>query len=183
RRTRLGARADLARSASKMTYTRAKVIASDIPFGQPILCGHHFERRDRNYRGLIHNTFGKVLALHDQAKELGRRAIALGKSDLSSDDPEAIGKLRAKLAELEELHERMTHTNALIRRNDYAGLEQMGYTASAITNLFRPDYRGRAGFASYELTNIGTNIRYIRDRILASTKGHMTDLAVDEPSH
>ena len=38
-----------------MTEGRAKVAAGDkalsvIPFGQPILIGHHSEKRDRNYR-------------------------------------------------------------------------------------------------------------------------------------
>lgn len=170
RRDRLEARADRARSASHMTYTRAEVMASAIPFGQPVLRGHHSERRDRNYRARIHNTFGKAFALHDQAKELDRRAAAVGKGGISSDDPDAIDKLRVKLAELEERHERMKRTNALLRSNDHAGLERMGYTAAAIANLFRPDYRGRAGFASYELTNSSANIRRIRDRIAALEK-------------
>ena len=75
-----------------------------------------------------------------------------------------------KLAELEERHERMKRTNALIRREDRAGLAARGYTAGAIEKLFRPDYRGRAGFASYELTNSSANIRRIRDRIAALEK-------------
>ncbi|QPQ89165.1 DUF3560 domain-containing protein (plasmid) [Burkholderia gladioli] len=170
RRDRLEACADRARSASNMTYTRAEVMASAIPFGQPILRGHHSERRDRNYRARIHNTFGKAFALQDQAKELERRAAAVGRGGISSDDPEAVDKLRVKLAELEERHERMKRTNALIRREDRAGLAALGYTADAIEKLFRPDYRGRAGFASYELTNSSANIRRIRDRIAALEK-------------
>jgi vacuolar-type H+-ATPase subunit I/STV1 len=170
RRDRLEARADRARSASNMTYTRAEVMASAIPFGQPILRGHHSERRDRNYRARIHNTFGKAFALQDQAKELERRAAAVGKGGISSDDPEAVDKLRVKLAELEERHDRMKSANALIRREDRTGLAALGYTADAIEKLFRPDYRGRAGFASYELTNSSANIRRIRDRIAALEK-------------
>lgn len=42
-------------------------MASIIPFGQPILVGHHSEQRDRNYRDRIHNTFGKAFAEQDKA--------------------------------------------------------------------------------------------------------------------
>jgi hypothetical protein len=170
RRARIEASADRARSASSMHYTRAKSMASAIPFGQPILVGHHSEGRDRRYRARVHATFGKAFALHDQAAELDRRAAAVGKGGISSDDPEALGKLRAKLADMEDRHERMKRTNTLIRREDRAGLERMGYTADAIEKLFRPDFRGRAGFASYELTNSSANIRRVRDRIAALEK-------------
>ncbi|KVO17490.1 hypothetical protein WJ74_08510 [Burkholderia ubonensis] len=35
----------------------------------------------------------------------------------------------------------------------------------AIDKLFAPDFAGRIGFASYEITNSSANIRRIRDRI------------------
>jgi hypothetical protein len=41
-------------------------MASIIPFGQPILGGHHSEKRDRNYRDKIHNTYGKAFELQDK---------------------------------------------------------------------------------------------------------------------
>ncbi|MCC3151437.1 DUF3560 domain-containing protein, partial [Bifidobacterium bifidum] len=63
RRERLEARAEKARTEAKATYDRAHTMAEAIPFGQPILVGHHSEKRDRNYRGKIHNTFGKAFAL------------------------------------------------------------------------------------------------------------------------
>jgi hypothetical protein len=170
RRDRLEARAEHARSASSMHYTRAKTMASAIPFGQPILAGHHSEGRDRRYRARVHEAFGKAFAADEQAAELDRRAAAVGKGGISGDDPEALDKLRAKLTDMEERHERMKGTNALIRREDRAGLARMGYTADAIEKLFRPDWRGRAGFASYELTNSSSNIRRVRDRIAALEK-------------
>jgi hypothetical protein len=94
----------------------------------------------------------------------------VGKGGVSGDDPDAIPKLTAKLDELEARHEKMKRTNALIRRADRAGLERMGYTAAAIDALFRPDFAGRIGFASYEITNSGANIRRVRDRIEALKK-------------
>ncbi|MEE8059026.1 MAG: DUF3560 domain-containing protein [Pseudomonadales bacterium] len=52
---------DLARQESQTVYKRAKDMAPVIPFGQPILVGHHSEHRDRRYRDRIHNTFVKPL--------------------------------------------------------------------------------------------------------------------------
>ena len=38
---------------STITYDRAKSMASVIPFGQPILIGHHSENRDRRFRKTV----------------------------------------------------------------------------------------------------------------------------------
>ncbi|WP_063888759.1 DUF3560 domain-containing protein [Burkholderia stagnalis] len=165
RRAHLEARASKARSASQIVYTAATQMALVIPCGQPVLDGHHSGSRDRNYPNRIHKTFGKSFALADRADELDRRAVAVGKGGISSDDPDAVAKLRAQLAELEDRHERMKRTNALVRRDDRAGLARMGYKPDAIDKLFAPDFAGRTGFASYEITNSSANIRRIRDRI------------------
>ncbi|MCA7888337.1 MULTISPECIES: DUF3560 domain-containing protein [Burkholderia] len=165
RRTRLEARANKARSASRIAYTAAKEMASVIPAGQPVLAGHYSESRDRNYRDRIHKTFGKSFALDDRADELERRAAAVGKGGVSSDDPDAVAKLRAQLVALEDRHDRMKRTNQLVRRDDRAGLARMGYQPDAIDKLFTPDFAGRVGFAPYEITNSSANIRRIRDRI------------------
>ena len=41
-------------------WTTAHTMADGIPFGQPILVGHHSEQRDRNYRERIRNHFDKA---------------------------------------------------------------------------------------------------------------------------
>lgn len=56
-----------AESTSDILYSRAKDMASVIPFGQPILVGHHSEKRDRNYRGRIEGTFKKAFEESDKA--------------------------------------------------------------------------------------------------------------------
>ena len=67
RKARLQERAAKAQNESQSTYSRARSMAESIPFGQPILVGHHSEGRDRNFRARIHNTFGKAFALSDKA--------------------------------------------------------------------------------------------------------------------
>src|SRR5262245_17265579 len=59
KRYHLQERAAAAHAQSNAAYGQARLMAAAIPFGQPILVGHHSERRDRSYRARIHDTFGK----------------------------------------------------------------------------------------------------------------------------
>lgn len=101
RKDRMLGRADKASAESQATYSRAKDMASVIPFGQPILVGHHSEQRDRNYRHKINNNFGKSFALADKAEHYKQKAASVGHTGIASNDPEAIDKLNNKLAGLE----------------------------------------------------------------------------------
>lgn len=67
-------RAQKASEESEQTYQRASDMASAIPFGQPILIGHHSEQRDRRYRDKIHNTFGKSFQLQQKAEYYEQKA-------------------------------------------------------------------------------------------------------------
>lgn len=54
----------LAGSNEKLSISlanKSNEMASVIPMGQPILVGHHSEKRDRNYRNKIHNTMASRL--------------------------------------------------------------------------------------------------------------------------
>lgn len=170
RKARLEAQADKASAESKSTYKRAKGLASAIPFGQPILVGHHSEKRDRNYRGRIHNTFGKAFALQDKAAHYADRAARVGTGGISSDDPDAIEKLRAELAALEVTQDRMKKANKAIRMNhtpeaQLAALVAQGYSEVDAQDLLKPDFCKRVGFPSYRLSNNNANMRRISDRI------------------
>ncbi len=47
-------------------FDQAHKMAEVIPFGQPILVGHHSEKRDRNYRKRIDNKMRKAIETHDK---------------------------------------------------------------------------------------------------------------------
>ena len=106
RKARFEERAAKASAESASTYKRARSMGESIPFGQPILVGHHSETRDRNFRDRIHNTYGKAFALQDKAAHYEQKAASVGTGGISSDDPEAIEKLRAELASIEQSQER-----------------------------------------------------------------------------
>lgn len=94
---------------------------------------------------------------------------AVGTGGISSDDPNALGKLRRKLEALERNQERMKAANSAIRMKDQAKgdakLSEMGYSPADIKELRAPDFCGRVGYPSYALSNNNANIRRIRERI------------------
>jgi hypothetical protein len=167
RKARYEARADQATAASGLTYKRAKTMASAIPFGQPIHVGHHSERRDRNYHGKIHTTFGKAFALADKAKHYADKAASVGTGGISSDDPDAVSKLSMQLAKMEEEQTMMKKVNALVRKKDVKGIEALGFSPEAAAELLTKDFAGRIGYPSYRLTNNNANIKRVKDRIAA----------------
>lgn len=163
-------RAKQATEKSKIAYNRARDMAHAIPFGQPIHIGHHSEAWDRNYRDRIHTTYGKAFALQDKAKHYEHKAASVGTGGISSDDPDAIEKLRAELANLEQAHKRMKEANKAIRTHKteearIAALVSNGFTEAQATELLNPYFTGRSGFARFELSNNKANAHRIASRI------------------
>lgn len=165
RRERYTDLASKAQAQSTTIYTHAKKLASVIPFGQPILVGHHSENRDRNYRNGINNKFGKAFALQDKAEHYAAKAEKIGTGGISSDDPEATTKLREQLAQAEKNQANMKAANVLVKKGDVPGLMALGFTELSANELMKKDFGGRVGFPSYMLTNNNANIRRIRGRI------------------
>lgn len=78
RRARYEEKASRLRDEAHRLHDQAHEMASAIPFGQPILVGHHSEGRDRRYRDRIHNTFGKAFATMDKADYYEEKAARSG---------------------------------------------------------------------------------------------------------
>lgn len=93
----------------------------------------------------------------------------VGTGGISSDDPQALAKLEAKLAKLEKHQELMKAANAAIRMKDKEKgdkrLAELGYTPEEIAELRAPDFAGRIGYPAYALQNNNANIRRIRERV------------------
>src|SRR5258706_12249364 len=108
-------------AASENQFKRSSEMANAIPLGQPILIGHHSEKAGRRYRDKIHDLMGKSVASEEKAKYYeGRAASAEAYTAISSDDPKAVEKLKAKLAELESLQEFMKGVNKIIRNRKFS---------------------------------------------------------------
>lgn len=170
RKARLEELALKAEEQADSLSVQAKKMADVIPFGQPILIGHHSEGRDHRYRARINKTFENAYALHEKAEAYREKVLSVGNGGISSDDPDAIAKLREQLTELEASQEKMKKANVLVRRQDRTGLAQLGFSEKSIDSLLAPDFCGRLGFPKFRLQNNNANIRRIKLRILALEK-------------
>lgn len=175
---RLLAAAERAEREGSALVNQARDMASIIPFGQPILVGHYSEGRDRRYRGRIENKFRKGYELHQRAEELRSRAKAAANNHaISGDDPDAIDKIKARIAKLERDQELMIAANKAIRafnRHPEApgarakldeACAKLGMTQSHVDHLLQPDFCGRIGFPDYATSNNNANIHRLKDRL------------------
>jgi hypothetical protein len=162
--------------ASTAAYERSTQMASVIPFGQPILVGHHSEKRDRNYRDKIWNTMGQSVKLQEKSDYYKEKAEAMtSNTAISSDDPDAIEKLQAKLDGLMQNQEQMKKANAAIRKlsklemshDDRAAkvAEMSGISLAIAKKALTPDWVGRIGYPSFELSNNNAVIRSTQQRL------------------
>lgn len=96
-------RAEQAEQRSQVHYENQNKILSAIPMGQPILTGHHSEKRHRNDLKKIDNEMRKSIQESEKADYYRNKIdnIDNGKA-ISSDDPQAIEKLQARIEELEK---------------------------------------------------------------------------------
>ncbi len=76
RAERLEERAEKKATASSAKHAVVREIADMIPFGQPILVGHHSEKRARRDADRIFNLTGQGIALQREAEHLASRARA-----------------------------------------------------------------------------------------------------------
>lgn len=90
---------------------------------------------------------------------------------ISSDAPDALERLREKLASLEKNQELMKACNKIIRDkklSEAEKVEKMGLAGLAqkdAIELMQPGRFGGMGFASFSLTNNGATIRTTKERI------------------
>ncbi|WP_368177981.1 DUF3560 domain-containing protein [Aeromonas sp. R7-1] len=137
KRERLEVRAVKANSASNHRWRAAHAAVAGIPFGQPILVGHHSERRHRRAIERADQNMRQSVELDKKAKHLASRAASVGHAGIASDDPDALQQLRAKLAEREQIQESFKAANKA----------------------------KRGTVAAYRLSNNSAEIRRLRQRI------------------
>lgn len=156
-------------------FGAAHKLGSMIPFGQPILVGHHSEGRARaDAQRIIGNMqkgveLSKLADHHEGAAEGLERQL---KNSVFSDDVDAIEQLEAKIAKAEALQAKVKATNAAIRKHakkgpaaQVAALVVLGYTEVQAVAALTPDFCGTIGVPSYVSTNNAANIRRMKKRI------------------
>ena len=101
-----------------------------------------------------------------------------------SDDEDAVGKIRERIAGLEAKRDKMKLVNALYKRGDVAGLAVIVLDLDKIKAKLAAagPYWGGKPHLPYELTNLGGNIRRLQERIKTiEAAEHRTTIAEAAP--
>jgi hypothetical protein len=160
-----------AEARADQRFKTAHSIVESIPLGQPILVGHHSEKRhraaiDRMAANMTKGCEESDLAKHHESKA-GGLADQLD-SCIFSDDENAIEAIRARVAELETERDARKRANAAYKKGGRDGLLAACGAAvlAEFDNLRRlMPYHDRP-YPSYSLTNLGANIRRLEGRIV-----------------
>ena len=186
RRERLEARverrqewAEKASARADQRFATAHKIVDGIPLGQPILVGHHSEKRhradiDRMASNMSKGVAESKLADHHESKAAGL-AAQLDRT-VFSDDGNAIEALQARIAEREAESARRKAINAAFKKAPgvdtaakLAGMVRAGAISEsegvAIAGHFARCHWETRPFPAYSLTNLGANIRRDKERI------------------
>lgn len=154
---------------------------SGIPLGQPILVGHHSERRHRKHLERIENKVRKGFEAANEADRLEQAADAVeSRTAIDSDNPDALQLIDDKIARLEKTKAAMLFINKTIRSlKNFDGdkvlklselIEASEFKPEKYSSLvwakqvYTPDCFGIVGFASFSLTNLGAEIRRLKKR-------------------
>ena len=80
---------------SNRLYEESHNLVKDIPFGQPILVGHHSERAHRNRLDKSWNKMGKSFKLGEEAEEKSRKASIISRV---AEDLGSVSDLKGRIA-------------------------------------------------------------------------------------
>ena len=162
--------ADKREAKAESAYTAARTVADQIPFGQPILVGHHSQRRAERDADRIHRNMGKSFEHSKKAEEMRRKAANIesaADAAIYSDDPDACERLADKIATLEAERDRIKRYNATARKGspDLTILTDAERKDLESVLRYAPYQSKNGAFPSYVLSNLGKKIKTARDRL------------------
>ena len=134
------------RSLGEKLVEESREILRHIPPGQPILVGHHSEKR---HRAAIAKANKKMTKAVDAFNRADREARKCESTSIMSDDSEAVALLRQKLEKLEAKREAIKAHNRQAKKK---------------APLFEQPTKDEK-YPGYVLKNLGANIRSVQKRI------------------
>jgi hypothetical protein len=159
-------RAAVARGEASARRRRAGDIGGAIPLGQPILVGHHSEKRHRADVEKIETNMRKSVEESEKADYYEGKALAASNSRaISGDNPEAVKLYQDKLVKLEAAQERMKAINKAFAKGNEA-LKALGLTNEQIEKMKSdmPSYEKKP-YPAWALSNNNAEIRRIKEKI------------------
>ena len=149
--------------------TAAHDIMRLIPPGQPILVGHHSERHHRRDLEKIDRNMHKAIEADEKAAYYASRAeSAANNRAISSDDPDALEKLEAKLSKLQAAQEQDKALNAHYRKHKTVkGLPGISDEKAARIDKELSELREtvRSPIPAWLLSNRNAEIKRIKNRL------------------
>ena len=151
-------------------------LLSGIPFGQPILIGHHSEKRHRRTLERSQNHMSKSIEHSDMADHHRSKAAGIQSqldNSIFSDDADAIEQLKARIEGREKERAMNNAVNKIIRKKPknektpekIEALAVLGIKEVIAVKLFEPDFCGRIGIPSYVNQNLSGNINRDKKRL------------------
>ena len=166
KRERFEARADKAQAASSAAYQASSRIVNGIPMGQPILVGHHSEKRHRRDLARSDNAMRKSIDESDKAAHYRGRAASVGSGGVSSDDPDAVDKLRERVADLEQQRDLAKKVNKAYRQGKTEDLVKDGTISQGLLDSMLKTMKLCPWLKSpVDTKNDSANIRRLNQRI------------------
>lgn len=172
---------------SAAAFARTDELRDVIPFGQPILVGHHSERRHRRHLERMHRGMDQAVEHQAVAQRMTGRADNIEaqlEGAIYSDDPDAIEQLEARLEGLEAERARVKAYNASCRKGapDTSLLTERERQGLAGMLKYAP-IQARAGqFPAYHLSNMTGNIARNRKRLEALKRARARAAREEETS-
>ncbi len=165
RRDGLRAKADRVEADGIARGKRATALGR-VMNGQPILIGHHSEKRHRRDIDRMDRDMRAYSEGTKEATDLRRKADAVGSGGISSDDENAVTKLHERIEKKEQDRDRIKKINKLYRSKDADGLKAMGYNFEELKAKLADAYSWeKAPFPKWQVTNLGATIRADKKRL------------------
>ena len=182
---------ELARKAETKSieaFEHSNSIVKCIPMGQPILVGHHSEKRHRRDLDKSWNALGKSVQESEKAEYYRQKAEAAENNNaIYTEDEDSVERLEEKIARLEKLQQAMKDRNKIVRDKKLTEEEKIakllslirqmcirdrlietGMTEKAAQGLIVPDVCNDIGYAACYLTNNSATIRNAKKRTIES---------------
>lgn len=132
----------------------------------------------------------ELLDFRARALKAIRRTLCPEERPIMAGDSDAVTRLEAEIGKLELEQDKAKKVNAAIRTNAKAGeaaqlaaLAALDVPRGLALLLLKPDFAGRVGFPSFELTNRNANIRRLRERLAAVSRAKAAPEVVADGAH
>lgn len=176
RAERLREWADKREAKSEAERRKSEDATAGIPFGQPILAGHHSQRRHEKAIDRSWAALGRSVESDRMAKRHAEKARNIEgqlAASIYSDDDDAIERLRERIDGLEAERDRIKRYNASARKAAKTGgtgdvtILDDEQRANLLSVARYAPYQLRAGNAlpAYSLSNLSGNIARNRKRL------------------